>query len=111
VQAEAALRLLAGVALLTMLGKEPAELIVGLLGHLWWWLGLAASVGKRQENEWHREQDGFHGTEFPGGRRRVGGSIAYSNNLRTTCKALTRRLELLVEICGNQSWALVRCDG
>ena len=41
------------------------------------------------EKEWHREQDGFHGTEFPGGRRRVGGLTGYRNILWSACKALT----------------------
>src|ERR1700694_1586663 len=41
VQVEVALRLLARVALLTMLGKECAELIVGRLGHRGWWLSPA----------------------------------------------------------------------
>ena len=97
VQAEMAFRLRAGVALLTMLGKERAERIVGLLGRLGWGLSPAASRGKRQENEWDREQDGFHGTDFSGGSRRVGESIALCNNLRPACKVLIRRPQLLFE--------------
>ena len=41
-------------------------MIVGLRDHRR--LLSRASVGKCQENEWHREQDSFHGTEFPGWR-------------------------------------------
>src|SRR5262249_22002780 len=86
VHAEVALRLLAGVALQTMPGKECAEAIVGLLGRLWSWLSPAAGVGKQKVKKRRREQDGFHGTEFLGGRRRVGGLIGYCNNQRVACK-------------------------
>ena len=110
VQAEMAFRLRAGVALLTMLGKEHAEQIVELLDLLGWRLGPAASRRKRQGNEWNREQDGFHGTDFSGGSRRVGESNALCNNLRPACKALIRRSQLLLKPSGIPFWALVGFD-
>ena len=73
VQAEVALRLLAGVALLAVLGQERAERIVGLLGRRRWWLGPAASVGQRQEGESSAKRRAFMepnsqvGGEGPGG--------------------------------------------
>src|SRR5262249_8704964 len=89
--------------------KERAERIVGLLGRLGCWLRPPASGGKGQEKEWHREQEGFHGTEIPGGRRRVGGSMSNCNNLRAACNALPRRVNSRPGSPGI-AWALRRAN-